>query len=57
MIHHKKRRYKGPRVLTFSRDKEDKFHYQIGLRKARMIVENIGEIRAFVMRHEKGFME
>lgn len=40
--------YKGKPVLIIRRTKEDRFPFSFGLGKARLIVENIEEIKKFV---------
>lgn len=45
--------YKGNPMLVIKNSEEDKFPFQFGLKKARLIVENIEEIKKFVEKHEK----
>lgn len=40
--------YKGKPVLIIRRDENDKYPFAFGLNKARMILENIEEIKRFV---------
>lgn len=40
--------YKGKPVLILKRDENDKYPFSFGLTKARLILENIEEIRKFV---------
>ena len=40
--------YKGKPLLVIKRDEEDKYPFSFGLGKARMILENIEEIKKFV---------
>jgi hypothetical protein len=40
--------YRGKPVLIIRRSKEDRFPFSFGLGKARLIVENIEEIKKFV---------
>lgn len=40
--------YKGKPVLIIKRDENDKYPFAFGLSKARLILENIEEIRRFV---------
>ncbi|MFC1675130.1 hypothetical protein ACFL1K_04540 [Candidatus Omnitrophota bacterium] len=45
--------FKGRPVLVIKRDGEDKYPFAFGLTKARMIVENIEEIKKFVAENEQ----
>ena len=40
--------YKGKPVLIIKRDENDKYPFAFGLTKAKMIIENIEEIKKFV---------
>ncbi|MFH1201897.1 MAG: hypothetical protein V1674_03285 [Candidatus Omnitrophota bacterium] len=40
--------FKGKPVLVIKRDEEDKYPFSFGIAKAKMIVENIEEIKKFV---------
>lgn len=40
--------YKGKPVLIIKRDENDKYPFAFGLNKARMILENLEEIKRFV---------
>ena len=40
--------FKGKPVLVIKRDENDKYPFSFGLSKARLILENIDEIRNFV---------
>jgi len=44
--------YKGRPVLILKRSEDEKFPFSFGLAKARMILENIGEIKKFVEENE-----
>ncbi len=44
-----KSEYKGKPVLILKRDENDKYPFSFGLTKARLILENIEEIRKFVV--------
>ncbi len=46
--------FKGNPMLVLSQGPEDRFPFQFGLKKARMILENLDAIRAFVEKHDKG---
>jgi hypothetical protein len=43
-----KSEYKGKPILILKRDEDDKFPFSFGLAKARLILENIEEIKKFV---------
>jgi len=43
-----KSEYKGKPILILKRNEEDKFPFSFGLSKARLILENIEEIKKFV---------
>jgi len=45
--------YKGNPLLVLKRDENDKYPFSFGLTKAKMILENIEEIKKFVSEHEK----
>ncbi len=50
----KKGEYQGKPVISLLRKEDDKFPFTFGLSKAKMILENIEEIKAFVAENEKG---
>lgn len=43
--------YKGAKMLVIRQGPEDRFPFQFGLKKARLILEHIEAIRAFVSRN------
>jgi hypothetical protein len=43
-----KSEYKGKPILILKRNEEDKFPFSFGLGKAKLIIENIEEIKKFV---------
>ena len=43
--------YKGTPMLIIRNTKEDRFPFQFGIRKARLIVEHLDDIREFIARH------
>ncbi|MCX5714383.1 MAG: hypothetical protein NT033_06155 [Candidatus Omnitrophica bacterium] len=47
-----KTQYKGKPVLIIKRDPDDKFPFSFGLHKAKLILENIEEIKKFVEENE-----
>ncbi len=44
--------YKGRPILVLKRNEDEKFPFSFGLTKARMILENIEEIKKFVKENE-----
>ncbi len=40
--------YKGKPILVMKRDEQDKFPFSFGVSKAKLILENIEEIKKFV---------
>jgi len=45
--------YKGNPMLVIKNSEEDKFPFQFGLKKAKLILENIEDIKKFVEKHDK----
>ncbi len=45
--------YKGKPVLIIKRDENDKYPFAFGLNKAKMILENLEEIKRFVEENNK----
>ncbi len=45
--------YKGKPLIVIKRDEEDKYPFSFGLSKAKMILENIDEIKKFVEENDK----
>ena len=45
--------YKGRTVLVLRRSEDEKFPFSFGLAKAKMVLENIEEIKKFVAENEK----
>lgn len=43
-----KSEFKGKPIIILKRDEEDKYPFSFGLSKARLILENIEEIKKFV---------
>ena len=43
--------YKGNAMLIIRQTPEDKFPFQFGLKKARLIVEHFNDIKQFVQKH------
>lgn len=45
--------FKGNPMIVLKNDEEDKFPFQFGLKKAKLILENIEAIKQFVEKNEK----
>ncbi len=45
--------YKGNPMIVIKNSEEDKFPFQFGLKKAKLIVENIEAIKEFVNKYDK----
>lgn len=45
--------FKGNPMLVIKMDEEDKFPFQFGVKKAKLVLENIEEIKIFVEKHDK----
>jgi len=43
-----KSEYKGKPIIVIKRDEEDKYPFSFGLSKAKLILENLEEIKKFV---------
>jgi hypothetical protein len=43
-----KSEFKGKPIIVIKRDEEDKYPFSFGLSKAKLILENIEEIKKFV---------
>ena len=43
--------YKGSPVLILSQGPEDRFPFSFGLRKARLMLDHVDDIKAFVDKH------
>ncbi|HTY13405.1 MAG TPA: hypothetical protein VMD02_04375 [Candidatus Omnitrophota bacterium] len=46
--------FKGKPMLVLKRDEEDKYPFSFGMSKAKLILENIEEIKKFVQENDKG---
>jgi len=46
--------YKGKPLIVIKRSEDDKYPFSFGVSKARMILENIEEIKKFVEENSKG---
>ena len=45
--------FKGNPMLVIKNSEEDNFPFQFGIKKAKLILENIENIRKFVEKHDK----
>jgi hypothetical protein len=45
--------YKGNPMLVLTQGQEDRFPFQFGLKKAKLILEHLEDIKAFVAKHSK----
>jgi len=46
--------YKGNPLIVLKNNEEDKFPFQFGVKKAKLVLENIEGIKQFVEKHDKG---
>ncbi len=45
--------YKGNPMIVIKNSEEDKFPFQFGVKKAKLVLENVEAIRKFVEKYEK----
>lgn len=45
--------FKGNPMIVLKTTEEDKFPFQFGLKKAKLVIENIDAIKKFVEKHDK----
>jgi hypothetical protein len=45
--------FKGNPMLVLKNSEEDQFPFQFGVKKAKLILENIDAIKSFVEKHDK----
>lgn len=45
--------FKGNPMIVIKIDEEDKYPFQFGVKKAKLILEHIEEIKNFVEKHDK----
>lgn len=45
--------YKGKPIIVIKRDENDKFPFSFGVAKARLIMENLEEIKKFIEENDK----
>ncbi|MBI4368599.1 MAG: hypothetical protein HY547_00040 [Elusimicrobia bacterium] len=53
----KESEYKGNPMIVLSNGPDDKYPFSFGLRKAKMILEHIEDIKKFVQNHSGGSEE
>ena len=46
--------YKGNPMLVLKNGEEDRYPFQFGLKKAKLVIEHIEDIKKFVAKHDKG---
>ena len=45
--------FKGNQMIVIKNDEEDKYPFQFGLKKAKLVLENIEAIKKFVEKYDK----
>lgn len=45
--------FKGNPMIVIKNSEEDQYPFQFGVKKAKLVLENIEEIKAFVEKHDK----
>jgi hypothetical protein len=45
--------FKGNVMIVIKNDEKDKYPFQFGLKKAKLVLENIEEIKKFVEKYDK----
>jgi hypothetical protein len=45
--------FKGNAMIVLKNDEQDQFPFQFGVKKAKLVVENIDAIKDFVAKHDK----
>ncbi len=45
--------FKGNPMIVIKNDEEDKYPFQFGVKKAKLVLENIDAIKAFVEKNDK----
>ena len=44
--------FKGNKMIVLKNNEEDKYPFQFGVKKAKLVVENIEEIKKFVEKYD-----
>lgn len=45
--------YKGNPMIVLKNSEEDRYPFQFGLKKAKLVIEHIEDIKKFVEKHDK----
>jgi len=45
--------FKGNAMIVLKNSEDDQFPFQFGVKKAKLVIENIEEIKKFVEKHDK----
>lgn len=45
--------FKGNPMIVLKNDEDDQYPFQFGVKKAKLVIENIEEIKKFVEKHDK----
>jgi hypothetical protein len=45
--------YKGNKVITLKRDEDDRYTFSFGIQKAKLIIENLEDIKDFIAENDK----
>ena len=45
--------FKGNPMIVIKNDEEDKYPFQFGVKKAKLVLENIEDIKKFVEKHDR----
>lgn len=45
--------FKGNPMIVLKNDEADQYPFQFGVKKAKLVVENIDAVKAFVEKHDK----
>lgn len=45
--------FKGNPMIVLKNDEADQYPFQFGVKKAKLVIENIDAVKAFVEKHDK----
>jgi hypothetical protein len=45
--------YKGNAMIVLKNSEEDRYPFQFGLKKAKLVIEHIEDIKKFIAKHDK----
>lgn len=45
--------YKGNPMMVLKNNEEDRYPFQFGLKKAKLVVEHIEDVKKFIAKHDK----